>query len=119
MIDRDAAEHSLPRAYLRPVVLLLVSEGPTHGYELLEEVRRVGIRLPDPGGLYRALRAMEHDGLLESWWEASSSGPHRRTYVLTAIGQATLSVEIEAMRERIALLSKLVDHADSFGLHRS
>ncbi len=109
----EANAHELPRAYLRPVLLLLIVEGPTHGYELLEAVRTFGIRLTDPGSLYRALRAMEHDELVKSWWEDSSSGPPRRTYVLTDIGQAALVVEMQSIRHRIELLSRFVERADA------
>lgn len=107
----EANDHELPRAYLRAVLLLLIVEGPTHGYELLEAVRTFGIRLTDPGSLYRALRAMEHDELVESWWQDSSSGPPRRTYVLTDAGRAGLSAEMESIRQRIAVLSRLLQHA--------
>lgn len=103
--------HDLPRSYLRAVLLLLIVEGPTHGYELLEAVRTFGVRLTDPGGLYRALRAMEHDELVESWWQDSSSGPPRRTYILTDMGRAGLAVEMEAVRQRIELLSRVVERA--------
>ena len=102
----------LPRTYLRAVLLVLVGEGPTHGYELLEATRRYGIRLTDPGGLYRTLRTMERDALLESWWQDSSSGPPRRTYVLTGAGRAALTEEMQGIRSRIDMLSKLVDQAD-------
>jgi len=109
----EANAHELPRAYLRAVLLLLIVEGPTHGYELLESVRTFGIRLTDPGSLYRALRAMEHDELVESWWQDSSSGPPRRTYVLTNTGRAGLAVEMEAIRQRIELLSHVVERAEA------
>ncbi len=119
MTSVDASEHELPRAYLRSVLLVLIGEGPTHGYELLEAVRAFGIRLTDPGSLYRALRSMEHDELVESWWQDSSSGPPRRTYVLTETGRAGLVVEMQSIRQRIELLSRLLDHADALdSVHR-
>jgi len=108
----EPIERGLPRAYLRAVLLVLVAPGPTHGYELLEQVREAGIRVADPGGLYRTLRAMDQHGLFESWWEASSSGPPRRTYALTAAGREALEAEIEAIRTTVDLLSDLVDRAE-------
>src|SRR5688500_19805764 len=74
---------TLPRHYLKPCLLLLLAEGPSHGYELLEHVRRMGIKGAEPGGLYRYLRAMEKEEMVSSWWEPSQAGPARRTYVLT------------------------------------
>lgn len=77
---------SLPRAYQRACLLILLSEGSAHGYELLEQVRRAGLAGAEAGGLYRCLRSMEEDRLVQSWWEPSQSGPPRRTYMLSATG---------------------------------
>ncbi len=80
----------LPRAYLRPCLLLLLAEGTSHGYELLEQVADLGLDRVDPGGLYRCLRAMDEEGLVRSTWEPSTSGPARRTYELTDEGHEWL-----------------------------
>jgi len=80
----------LPRGYLRPCLLLLLAEGASHGYELLEQVAALGLDRVDPGGLYRCLRAMDDDGLVTSAWEPSTSGPARRTYALTDDGREWL-----------------------------
>ena len=106
-------ERGLPRAYLRVVLITLVAEGgPTHGYELLDQVRNAGIRLSDPGALYRTLRALDQQELLESWWEDSSSGPPRRTYSVTPSGRAVLDAEIHVIRATIDLLAGVIDRAE-------
>ena len=76
----------LPRNFLRPCLLLVVRERPSHGYDLLVRLEDLGFRRVDPGRLYRTLRAMEQEGLVRSTWETSASGPARRTYRLTAEG---------------------------------
>jgi len=80
----------VPRNYLRPCLLLLLAEGTSHGYELLEQVGTLGLDRVDPGGLYRCLRAMDEEGLVRSAWEPSVSGPARRTYELTDEGREWL-----------------------------
>jgi PadR family transcriptional regulator PadR len=82
----------LPRNYLRPCLLLLLAEGTSHGYELLDQVSELGLDRVDPGGLYRCLRAMDEEGLVRSSWEPSASGPARRTYELTDEGREWLHV---------------------------
>ncbi len=82
----------LPRNYLRPCLLLLLAEGTSHGYELLDQVGELGLDRVDPGGLYRCLRAMDEEGLVRSSWEPSASGPARRTYELTDEGREWLHV---------------------------
>lgn len=81
---------ALPKSFLRPCLLLLLREQPAHGYELLERLRPLGFAGDDPGGLYRALRALESDGLVHSAWEPSRSGPDRRIYELTRAGMEEL-----------------------------
>ncbi len=85
-----AERTALPRSFLRPCLLLLLREQPAHGYDLLERLRPFGFVREDPGGLYRALRALEAEGLVRSSWEPSSEGPDRRIYQLTRAGMEDL-----------------------------
>lgn len=89
----------LPRNYLRPCLLLLLAEGTSHGYDLLEQVGALGLERVDPGGLYRCLRAMDEEGLVTSTWEPSMSGPARRTYELTDDGQEWLHLVAGSVAE--------------------
>lgn len=97
-----------PRNYLRPCLLLLLAEGTSHGYELLDQVGALGLERVDPGGLYRCLRAMDEEGLIRSAWEPSTSGPARRTYELTDDGREWLHV----------LAGSLADVARSLATYR-
>ena len=67
-------------------MLLLLRERPAHGYDLLERLRPLGYGRDDPGRLYRALRTLEADALVRSFWEKSTTGPDRRMYELTRSG---------------------------------
>lgn len=108
---KEAALHGLgglPRNYLRPCLLLLLAEGPSHGYDLLEQVGRLGMEGADAGGLYRTLRAMEQEQLVCSWWEHSDSGPARRTYTLTDEGLDWLHAWAGSLREVRRLLGQFL-----------
>jgi PadR family transcriptional regulator PadR len=95
----DEVPVGLPRNYLRPCLLLLLAEGTSHGYELLEQVAALGLDRVDPGGLYRSLRAMDEEGLVRSAWQPSTSGPARRTYELTDDGRQWLHVVAGSLAE--------------------
>lgn len=107
----DGLGWGLPRSYLRTCLLLLLAEGPSHGYELLQEVRDLGLDTADAGGVYRTLRAMAHEELVTSWWEASGSGPARRTYDLTDAGRAALEVAMETAQRTARQLGALLDRS--------
>ncbi len=97
----EPATAMLPLNFLRPCLLLLLREHPAHGYDLLERLRVLGFDRHDPGRLYRALRALEKEGLVRSAWEPSESGPDRRTYELTRPGMEHLhkaAASLEATR---------------------
>jgi hypothetical protein len=67
--------------FAEPAVLLLLAEGPSHGYELadaLEELLEEG--RVDFGNLYRLLRSLEGEGLVASSWSEDTPGPLKRIY---------------------------------------
>jgi poly-beta-hydroxybutyrate-responsive repressor len=91
--------------FSEPVLLLLLRERPTHGYELLEALPQLtGETRVDMGNLYRVLRALEEDDLVTSRWEAGEPGPAKRIYELTAEGRRLLdewAAALRGSRERI------------------
>jgi PadR family transcriptional regulator PadR len=79
-----------PRDILIPYVLLAVSMQRAHGYLIEEYLRSVGFFGLEMSTLYRTLRQLEKNGLLNSTWEAGPAGPARRVYALTDIGRTWL-----------------------------
>jgi PadR family transcriptional regulator, regulatory protein PadR len=82
------------------LVLAVVSRGPTHGYALVERLRRESgevFQLPE-GTVYPALYRLEALGLLRS--DATIvSGRARRIYRLTTAGRRALHNRETAWRE--------------------
>ena len=64
-----------------------------YGFELSESLRAStdGLLAFKEGTLYPALHKLEEEGLVESCWQASPSGPQRRYYRLTPAGEAGLA----------------------------
>ncbi len=90
-----AAEHfdgdlGPPRSLLAPCILLLLAEGPGHGYQLMERLKSLGFDWNGPGPIYRELRALEAANLVTSSWSAPRAGPVPRVYQLTAAGRDAL-----------------------------
>ena len=101
-----------------PAVLLLLSRGPTHGYELLERLPELlGEDRVDVGNVYRALRALEEEGLVESEWQADLPGPAKRTYTLTDDGRAALEAWLESLEWLRETLGTFLDDARKGGDH--
>ncbi len=105
---------ALPRNFLRSCLLLLLREQSAHGYELLERLRPFGVQSTDPGGLYRALRALEEDRLVRSAWEPSDAGPQRRIYELTRAGMEELHAQAKALASTTEALQGFLGRYEEF-----
>jgi PadR family transcriptional regulator PadR len=115
-----------PRSFLRPCLLLLLREAPAHGYDLLERLGPFGwtFSASDPGRLYRTLRRLEEEGLVNSYWEPSPGGPSRRVYDITTAGLEELQGSAKALIETRRRIQVLLSRYQEFvslcgGLERS
>ena len=85
--NRKGGVDARPRNWLVPVILLSLKEWNSYGYELMERAADFGFEAMNPGTLYRTLRQMEEEGMVESTWETSRGGPARRMYSITDAGK--------------------------------
>jgi poly-beta-hydroxybutyrate-responsive repressor len=85
--------------YIQPSLLLALKHKPSYGYELIQEIPQFGFvegQAP-PGMIYRHLRDLEKNGLVESNWQTDGSGPAKRIYQLTWEGQEVLDFWVDYM----------------------
>jgi PadR family transcriptional regulator PadR len=73
--------------------LHLLRERPMYGFELAEQLRASTGGALDfkEGTLYPALHRLEDEGMVESFWQDSPTGPRRRYYRLTPAGTSALA----------------------------
>ncbi len=88
-----------PRNWLVPVILLSLRDWNSYGYELMERASKFGFGAMNPGTLYRTLRQMEKDGVVESSWETSRGGPARRMYSITDSGRTYLDFWANSLQQ--------------------
>jgi PadR family transcriptional regulator PadR len=100
---------------MEPVLLLLLHQGLSHGYALLDRLGEYGLGQVDPSAVYRALRDMEEQELVDSNWdEQETQGPPRRVYRLTSTGDEALALWIADLEET----RKRIDHVlESYSRH--
>jgi len=104
--------HEYPeRGWIQFLILRILYERPTYGYQLIGELeeRSYGCHRLEPGSMYTLLRRMERGGLLESRWNRSEGGPHRRMYKVTKMGAEALRSGLEKTVRRKALTDDLID----------
>src|SRR4051794_7692497 len=86
------------------LVLLHLLERESYGYELVAGVRKLGLADISEGSVYPALSRLERDGLLLSRKVASTEGPPRKYYRLSATGSAQLEARTQAWRSLVAIV---------------
>jgi PadR family transcriptional regulator PadR len=95
--------------FVEPALLLDLRSGPAHGYTLLERLREFGMAGLNPTIVYRVLRNMENQGLVESDWNSEGTqGPPRRVYSITPLGRDLLASSMKDLRQSRALIDRLV-----------
>jgi DNA-binding PadR family transcriptional regulator len=99
--------------YLQACLLLLLAEEPDHGYELAVRLAPLGLAGTDAASVYRALRGLERDGLVDSTWTSSRSGPDRRVYRVTPLGRAAVDAFGRALRRDQVQMQRYLSRLDS------
>ena len=78
------------RGTLQYCVLALLADEERYGFDLVRSLAAVDGMVTSEGTIYPLLNRLRRDGLVESTWRESSSGPPRRYYRATRAGRAAL-----------------------------
>lgn len=85
---------------IQPAILVVLAKGPLHGYRLAEQIGQMpmfGGQKPDVSGIYRFLKTMEMQGMVESSWDLAKRGPAKKSYRITSAGQMCLERWIKTL----------------------
>ena len=77
------------------LVLASLTDGPKHGYAMIEEIERMSGQRLGPGTLYGAITRLDQQGLIE----ALAVEDRRQPYKLTAVGRRVLRARLLAMQQ--------------------
>lgn len=92
------------------IVLSLLSEHAMYGYEIAQSIESEseGFLRFREGTLYPALKKLETQGLVESYWQDSHEGPRRKYYKITQEGNKSLSDLIKEWNMFQRVMNKIV-----------
>jgi poly-beta-hydroxybutyrate-responsive repressor len=103
-----ACPTGLSGKYIQPCLLLVLSQKDSYGYELMEEVRKLGAT-PDASAVYRMLRRMEGQEFVESQWITEGPGPAKRFYKITPEGEDLLDSWVAVLKSHKESLEQFID----------
>ena len=94
------------RGTLQYCVLALLAAEERYGFDLVKALGEVEGMVTSEGTIYPLLTRLRKEGLVETSWQESPSGPPRRYYSLTAGGHAAL----EAFAEEWTRFRNAINH---------
>jgi DNA-binding PadR family transcriptional regulator len=102
----DPRQH-LPLKPLDLQLLLALAEGELHGYGLVQAItdRTDGVVTLEPGNLYRVLKRLLDDGLVDEAPRRAApdlADERRRYYRLTALGGRVLAAELGRLERLVS-----------------
>lgn len=72
-------------------ILGLLAQRESYAFELIETLAQLDGFVVSEGAIYPLLKRLQSEGLLESFWSESDSGPPRKYYRLSERGRYLLS----------------------------
>jgi PadR family transcriptional regulator, regulatory protein PadR len=105
-------DSQLLKGVLVLVLLRLLDQQESYGYELVGRVHSAGLPGVAEGSVYPALARLERDGLVLTRLVTNPAGPRRKYYRLSPAGLRDLRDRAEAWRTLAASLNDLLDHSD-------
>jgi PadR family transcriptional regulator PadR len=115
-MEPGAARDVLPqlrRGALEYCVIALLRERPRYGFDLVRELGESGGLLTSEGTIYPLLSRLRKEGLVETTWQESESGPPRRYYSLTHDGRTALTRFVEDWRRFRDAVDRVLGMDDS------
>lgn len=96
------------KGVLEYCILSIISKGEAYSSDILQTMKEAKLIVVE-GTLYPLLTRLKNDGLLNYRWEESTSGPPRKYYTLTEMGQKFLKEMDDTWNE----LVESVNHTTS------
>src|SRR5512133_3677638 len=103
---QDALLAQMRKGTLQYCVLALLVDEERYGFDLVRALAEMDGMVTSEGTIYPLLSRLRRDGLVETTWRESSSGPPRRYYRLTKTGWTAL----DAFRSEWGQFRDAVDH---------
>ncbi|MBL7936514.1 MAG: PadR family transcriptional regulator [Bacteroidia bacterium] len=90
MVNSENAKAQMRKGVLELCILSILSQGEAYPTEIIDKLKETKLVVVE-GTLYPLLTRLKNTGLLSYRWEESTSGPPRKYYFLTEIGQTYLN----------------------------
>ena len=107
------AKTTLLQGTLDLIVLQLLRDEPTNGYDLMLRIQAVSkdVLNVNAGSLYPALYRLEERGLIRADWAETEAGRNAKVYSVTTAGRKHLTTERETWQRFSGALAAILGPA--------
>lgn len=113
MINSENTKQQMRKGVLELCILSILSQGDAYPTEIIEKLKETKLVVVE-GTLYPLLTRLKNTGLLTYRWEESSSGPPRKYYKLTEIGEQYLKELQLSWRELVEAVNKTIFKEENY-----
>ena len=106
-VNAENTKAQMRKGVLELCILSILSQGDAYPTEIIDKLKETKLVVVE-GTLYPLLTRLKNTGLLAYRWEESTSGPPRKYYKLTEIGEQYLKEVQQAWKELTDIVNKTI-----------
>jgi PadR family transcriptional regulator PadR len=107
--EKVGAQTQMRKGVLELCILSILSKGDAYPTEIIDKLKDTKLVVVE-GTLYPLLTRLKNTGLLAYRWEESTSGPPRKYYKLTEIGEQYLKELQTSWNELVDAVNKTINN---------
>lgn len=107
-VEKAGAQAQMRKGVLELYILSILSQGDAYPTEIIDKLKDTKLVVVE-GTLYPLLTRLKNTGLLGYRWEESTSGPPRKYYKLTEIGEQYLKELQLSWQELVDAVNKTIE----------
>ena len=108
MTNSENTKAQMRKGVLELCILSILSQGDAYPTEIIDKLKETKLVVVE-GTLYPLLTRLKNTGLLAYRWEESTSGPPRKYYKLTEIGEQYLKEVQQSWMDLVDIVNKTIN----------
>ena len=105
-------ESQMLKGVIDGVILHIIKNQETYGYEIVEELKRNGFYTMTEGTVYPILTRLSRKGYILGGYKKSEIGPKRKYYYITSKGLEYLASFYESYEELNKVVRNVIDRGN-------
>ena len=105
-------ESQMLKGVIEGVILHIIKNNETYGYEIVEELKRSGFYTMTEGTVYPILQRMTKKGYILASYKKSEIGPRRKYYYISKTGEEYLANFYQSFKELNQAVENVIDRGN-------